>query len=266
MNENFSTTTKSNTANPDVIYGIHAIIEAIDAGRQVNKLFLQEATKGDAIESLRTLARKNHVYVQNVPKEKLNRFTTKNHQGAVALVSPVVYYRIADILPQIFESGETPLVLVLDRITDVRNLGAIARSAVCAGVHCIVIPIADAALVTSDALKTSAGSLNIIPVCREYNLAWVLDFMQKSGLNVVAATEKAPITMYKADFTIPTAIVLGSEETGISMELLRICNDKVAIPITNLISSLNVSVAAGVVLFEAVRQRQSFIESPVTTQ
>jgi 23S rRNA (guanosine2251-2'-O)-methyltransferase len=242
--------------NPDVVYGIHAIVEAIEAGRQINKLFLQDGTKGELIDDLRTLARKQHVYTQNVPREKLNRLTTKNHQGAVALVSPVVYHRFADILPQVFESGEVPLILLLDRITDVGNLGAIARSAVCAGVHCLVLPMAESALVTSDSLKSSSGALNIVPVCREYNLAWVIDFAQKSGLQVVACTEKAPITMYKTDFTVPTMLVVGSEEDGIAPELLQICNSRVQVPMTNLIASLNVSVAAGVVLFEAVRQRQ----------
>ena len=192
---------------------------------------------------------------QEVPIEKIHRITRNNHQDVVCYISPVSYSSISNIVPGIFERGETPLILILDRITDVRNFGAIARTAECAGVHAIVIPYRGAAQVTADAIKTSAGALNSISVCRENNFRDTFAFLRQSGLRLIAATEKGKQHYYNADLSGPLAIIMGSEEDGVSDDILRTADELVKIPLLGSISSLNVSVASGVVLYEAIRQR-----------
>ena len=194
--------------------------------------------------------------IQFVPAEKLNHLVkAKNHQGVVAVLSPIGYQNLEDIIPTIFESGETPLLLILDRITDVRNLGAIARSAECSGVHAIIVPNRGSGQINSDAVKSSAGAIFNIPVCRSENLKHTIDMLKKSGLSIIACTEKTDKTIYKTDFTLPTAIVLGSEEDGISAEYLRLCDSQAMIPLFGKTESLNVSVSAGIILYEVIRQR-----------
>jgi 23S rRNA (guanosine2251-2'-O)-methyltransferase len=186
----------------------------------------------------------------------LNRLTLKNHQGVVAFISPIIYQKIENIIPEIFEKGETPLILVLDCITDVRNMGAIARTAECAGVQAIVVPSKGSAQINPDAVKTSAGALYKIPVCRHDNLVQTVRFLQESGLQIVCCTEKTNDFIYKPDYSAPTAIVMGSEEDGVRNEIIRIADHLAKIPMYGEIESLNVSVATGVILYEAIRQRQ----------
>ncbi len=237
------------------VFGIRAIMEAIESGKEIESLFIQKGISGDLFRELRKLIDKHQIKYQYVPIEKLNRLTTKNHQGVVAFISPISFHQVEDLIPFIYEKGETPLLLVLDRITDVRNFGAIARTAECAGVHGIIIPLKESAAIHSDSIKTSAGALFKIPVCRVHSLKKAVEYMQESGLQVIGCSEKNDESMYTVDYKIPTAVVLGSEEDGISNELMRILDRFAKIPLMGEIESLNVSVAAGVVLYEAVRQR-----------
>jgi len=197
----------------------------------------------------------NTVPIQFVPPEKLRRITDKNHQGVVAYLTEITYYETAELLTNVFEKGRTPLVLVLDRVTDVRNFGAVARSAECAGVDFIIIPSRGAAQINGDAIKTSAGALHRIKVCREDNLKNTLDYLSEAGLQIVACHEKTDKLIYDADFSQPTVVIMGSEENGISNEYLKRSDVQVKIPMPGAIASLNVSVATGIVLFEAVKQR-----------
>ncbi|MCF8255201.1 MAG: 23S rRNA (guanosine(2251)-2'-O)-methyltransferase RlmB [Bacteroidia bacterium] len=238
------------------IYGVHAIKEAFDAGSELSKVLVQKGMLGGGIEDIISLCRKSQIPVQYVPKEKFYSFKNKNHQGVVAYISPISYYSIEQIVPKIFEDGETPFILVLDRLTDVRNLGAIARTALCAGVHAIVIPQTDSAPVNEDAVKTSAGALLKIPVCREKNLKTVMEYLNQSGFNTLGCTEKASDGLDQIDLTGPLAIVMGNEETGISNDVLKKCSALGKIPMDFGVSSLNVSVAAGIAMYEALMQRK----------
>jgi 23S rRNA (guanosine2251-2'-O)-methyltransferase len=238
-----------------MIFGIRAVIEAISSGKDIESLFLQRGLNGELLSELKTLLRTHDIPSQQVPIDKLNRITNKNHQGVVAFISPITYQKIEDIIPNVFEKGEVPLILILDGITDVRNFGAIARTAECCGAHAIVVPKKGAAQVNPDAVKTSAGALYKIPVCRHDSLLQVLRFLKDSGLQIVGCTEKTEDFIYKPDFTAPTAIIMGAEDEGISFDLMRNCDHLTKIPMHGTIESLNVSVSAGVILYEAVRQR-----------
>ena len=237
------------------IFGIHAIREALNAGRDIDKLLVRRGAGSDLLKQLMAELRQKDVPVQQVPVEKLNRITRMNHQGVIAWISQITYSDITSVLPSVFESGEEPLVLLLDGISDVRNFGAIARSAECAGVHAIVIPASGSAAINPDAIKTSAGALLRIPVCRHRDLVTVGRFLRDSGLRLFAATEKAEKVIYQADMTGPVGIIMGSEERGVSNALLKDTEGWVSIPMKGAISSLNVSVATGIMLFEVIRQR-----------
>jgi len=238
-----------------LIFGIRAVIEAIKSGKEIESLYIQRGLSGGLITELQTLLHEFGITAQQVPIEKLNRLTPKNHQGAVAFISPIIYQKIENIIPEVFEKGEVPLILVLDAITDVRNMGAIARTAECAGVHAIVIPAKGSAQINPDAVKTSAGALYKIPVCRHDNFLQTVKFLQESGLQLVCCTEKTNDFIYKPDYTAPTAIVMGSEEDGVRNEIIRIADHLAKIPMFGEIESLNVSVATGIILYEAIRQR-----------
>lgn len=240
----------------NLIYGIHPVIESIRAGKEFDKLFIQKGLRGDHMAELYALLKDLEIPYQHVPVEKLNRLTRKNHQGIVGFASVVSFQPIEEVVQMIFEKGETPLVLILDRITDVRNFGAIARTAECAGVHAILFPMQSSAQINADAMKTSAGALNNIPVCRSKNLSRSIDYLKNAGLQLVAATEKTEALLYDVDFTPPTAIVMGSEEDGVSEAYLRKCDHKVQIPMHGQTASLNVSVASGLMIYEAIRQRR----------
>ncbi len=238
-----------------LIFGLRPIIEAISSGKQIDKLFIQNGLRNDLSSELLGLCRKHAVVYQFVPIEKLNRLTSKNHQGAAAFISSIEYYSIQDILPTLFEKGKVPLLLILDRITDVRNFGAIARTAECSGVDAIIIPAKGAAQINGDAIKTSVGALHKIPVCREDNLKKTIDYLKESGLQIISCTEKTDDHYFQLDYTKPSAIIIGSEEDGISTEYLKLSDAKAKIPLLGEIGSLNVSVATGIILYEAVKQR-----------
>lgn len=241
-----------------IIFGIHAITEALDAGRELEKVLLK-STRGSSenFGELRTRLIQDKIPFQHVPVEKLNSITRKNHQGVIAYLSEIEYSDIEYVLVNAFEKGKDPLIVVLDQVSDVRNFGAIARTAECVGADAIVIPFKGGARITSEAVKTSAGALHTIPVCRKPDLRLLLNLLKSNGLQIVGATEKAEHSMYEADFTLPTAIVMGSEGTGISNELFEFIDRPVSIPQYGTIGSLNVSVATAVMLYEAVRQRIS---------
>ena len=245
------------TRYENAIFGLRPIIEAITAGQEIDTLFIQKGLKGDIFPELWELVKKHRVNYKHVPVEKLNRLTRKNHQGVFAFVSPISFHRTENVIPQLFEEGKIPLFLILDRVTDVRNFGAIVRSAECSGVHAIIVPERGSAAINGDAMKTSSGALSSVPICREFNLKATIDFLKNSGIQVVACTEKTEDLIYAPDYTIPTAIIMGSEEDGISEEYLKLCTYKTKIPMMGTIGSLNVSVSAGVILYEAVRQRKS---------
>lgn len=239
----------------DYIFGLRAIIEAIEAGRQIDKVLLRYDLQGDLAKELMSGIREHGIVSQRVPAEKLNRITMKNHQGAIALVSPVDYQSISMLIPTLFEEGMLPFVVVLDGVTDTRNFGAIARTADCAGADAIVIPERGSASVNADAVKTSAGALLHLPVCREKSTLAAVKELKAMGFTVVGATEKSSESYTAPDYTVPVAIVMGAEDTGISSDVLRECDALVGIPILGQIESLNVSVAAGVMMYEVVRQR-----------
>lgn len=239
----------------NLIYGTRAVIEAIRSGKEPERIFIQQGLNNPLTNELKTLLSKNKIVYQLVPVEKINRLTRANHQGVVCFISEINYFKIEEIVPTIFEEGKVPLLLILDRITDVRNFGAIVRSAECAGVDAVIIPSRGAAQVNADAVKTSAGALHRVKICRENNLKETIDYLKQSGIAVIACTEKTDELIYSADFKLPTAIVLGSEDEGISPEYLKRCDNKVKIPMSGKIASLNVSVASGIILFEVLRQR-----------
>lgn len=238
-----------------VVFGIRAVIEAIESGKQVDKVLMKKDLGGELARELLSVTREYNVPVQRVPVERINKVTRKNHQGVIAFMAAVDYYHVDDIVPALYDEGINPLVVVLDGVTDVRNFGAIARTCECAGVNCIVIPERNSVSVNADAVKTSAGALNYLPVCREPNLVKAVQYLRDSGFKVMGASEKTDLNYTKADFTGPVAIVLGAEDTGISTDVLKLCDTLVAIPEFGQINSLNVSVAGGIMIYEVVRQR-----------
>ena len=238
-----------------LIYGIRPVMEAIHAGKEIDKIYITRNSKGELMSELKKLLNQKQIVWQEVPLDRITRITRNNHQDVVCFISAVSYARLSNVLPSVFESGETPFILILDRITDVRNFGAIARTAECAGVHAIVIPSKGSATVTADAIKTSAGALNRIPVCKENNLRDTITYLRESGLQIAAASEKGKQLYYEADLSGPRAVVMGSEEDGVSNEIIRTSDFLLKIPLLGKISSLNVSVASGVVMFEVIRQR-----------
>jgi len=238
-----------------LVFGIRAVIEAIESGKEIESLFIQRGMSGSLLSELKTLIREQDISYQQVPVEKLNRITLKNHQGVIAFISPITYQRIEDIIPMVYEEGQVPLILMLDGVTDIRNFGAIARTAECAGVHAIVVPKKGSAEINPDAIKTSAGALFKIPVCRVDSLYKTAIFLQESGLQLISCTEKTDDTIYQPDYTSPSVLILGSEESGISDDLIRISEHLAKIPLFGEIASLNVSVSTGVVVYEAIRQR-----------
>lgn len=246
---------KAQKNTDDFIFGIRAVIEAIDSSKEIDKILLKKGSGGDLFKELFEKIREHQIPFQYVPQEKINRITRKNHQGVLAFISPVTFYELENFLPSVFEAGKNPLILVLDQVTDVRNFGAIVRTAECAGVDAIVIPEKGAARINADAVKTSAGALHLVPVCRTKDLKKSIVFLKESGLRITAATEKSSNNYTQADFTGPTAIVMGSEEKGIEQQILNLADAQLQIPILGKIESLNVSVAAGLLVYETVRQR-----------
>lgn len=237
------------------IYGLRPVIEAIKAGKEFEKLLFQNRLKGETFRELFDLVRELEIPFQFVPVEKLNRLSRQNHQGVVGYVSEISYHKIHEVVPFAFETGKTPLLLVLDRITDIRNLGAIARTAECAGADALVLPSRGSAQINSDAIKTSAGALYKLPVVRSDTMRDTLRYLKESGITLVAATEKSGKRYTACDLARPVAIILGSEGEGITPEWLEMADEKIGIPLFGEIGSLNVSVAAGILLYETLRQR-----------
>ena len=243
------------TKSEDFIFGIRSVIEAIKFGKDIDKVLVKRGLRGELFKELQSEMNQNDIPIQYVPEEKLNRVTRKNHQGVVALMSPITFYNLENIIADIFEKGENPFILALDEVTDVRNFGAIVRSAECAGVHAIIIPEKGSARIGADAIKTSAGALHKMPICRVSDLKKGLEYLQLSGITLFGATEKAKDNYYENDFNKPVCIIMGAEDQGLSPTIIRLCEHLIKIPILGKIQSLNVSVAASILVYDVVRQR-----------
>lgn len=239
----------------EMIFGVRAVIEAIQAGKEIDKILVKKDIQSELSRELFAALKGTLIPVQRVPIERINRVTLKNHQGVIAFISSVTYQKTEDLVPFIFEQGKDPFFVMLDGITDVRNFGAIARTCECAGVDAVIIPARNSVSVNADAVKTSAGALHTLPVCREMSLKKTLQFLKDSGFRLVAATEKGDYNYSQANYSGPVCIIMGAEDTGVSYENLALCDEWVKIPMLGSIESLNVSVAAGILIYEAVKQR-----------
>lgn len=239
----------------EMIFGVRAVIEAIQAGKDIDKVLIKKDIQSDLSRDLFAALKGSLIPVQRVPVERLNRITCKNHQGVVAYVSAVTYQRTEDLVPYLFEQGKTPFFVMLDGITDVRNFGAIARTCECAAVDAVIIPAKNSVTVNADAVKTSAGALHTLPVCREQSLTDTLKYLKECGFRLVAATEKGDYNYTRGEYTGPLCLIMGAEDKGVAYEHLALCDEWVKIPMLGTIESLNVSVAAGILIYEAVKQR-----------
>ena len=239
----------------EMIFGVRAVLEALEAGKEIDKILVKRDIQSELSRELFSALKGRTIPVVRVPVEKLNRITRKNHQGVIAFISAVEYAHVDSLVPTLYEEGKVPFLVLLDGITDVRNFGSIARTCDCAGADAIILPVHNSVTVNADAVKTSAGALHTLPVCREKNITETLRYLKESGIRIVCATEKGTKSYTAADYTGPVCVVMGAEDTGIPVEHLRLCDDWVSIPQYGNIESLNVSVATGVILYEAVRQR-----------
>lgn len=238
-----------------LVYGIRPVIEAIRSGIEIEKIFIQSSLQGTLLQELKEELKGKRIIVQYVPVEKLDRLTRNNHQGVVAAMSMIEYYHFEEVVTEVIERGDKPFILMLDRVTDVRNLGAICRSAECAGANTVIIPQHGSAQINEDAIKASAGALLRLPICREENLKTTINIAKQLGVKVYAATEKGGVLYTEADMTESIMIIMGAEDTGVTPEIIKMCDGKLMIPIKANIESLNVSVAAGILMYEVVRQR-----------
>ena len=239
----------------EMIFGVRAVIEAIQAGKEIDKVLVKKDIQSDLSRDLFAALKGSSIPVQRVPVERLNRITRKNHQGVVAYISAVVYQHVEDFVPSLFEQGKMPFFVMLDGITDVRNFGAIARTCECAAVDAVIIPVKNSVTVNADAVKTSAGALHSLPVCREQSLTDTLKYLKECGFRLVAATEKGDYNYTRGEYSGPLCIIMGAEDKGVAYEHLALCDEWVKIPMLGTIESLNVSVAAGILIYEAVKQR-----------
>ncbi|MCC8155385.1 MAG: 23S rRNA (guanosine(2251)-2'-O)-methyltransferase RlmB [Tannerellaceae bacterium] len=244
----------------EMIFGIRAVIEAVQAGKEIDKILIKKDIQGELVRELFDVLKGTEIPVQRVPVERLTRHTRKNHQGVIAFISSITYQRLEDIIPFVYEQGKNPFIVLLDGITDVRNFGAIARTCECAGVDAIVIPGKGSVTVNADAVKTSAGALMTLPVCKEKSINQAIRYLKECGVKVFAASEKATENYTNVSYDGPVAIVMGAEDTGVSMDNLRICDEMVKIPVLGTIQSLNVSVASSILMYEVIRQR-GFVEA-----
>lgn len=238
------------------IFGIRAIIEAINSKKEIDKVFVQKDARGDLMLELLKILKKNNINFSYVPLEKLNKLTSNNHQGAVATIAPIKFWNLENLIENLLENKKTPLLVILDQISDARNFGAIIRTAECTGVDGIIISKQGAAPVNGDTVKTSAGAVFNIPICKVDHIKDAVFYLQSSGIKTVAATEKTDQNIYDINFSEPLAIIMGSEDKGINPSVLKIVDEKAKLPMYGTISSLNVSVACGAFLYEAIRQRQ----------
>lgn len=237
------------------LFGRHPLLEALNAGRGFEKILMLKGSRSNELTEISSLARERGIQVQYVPVQKLNTITRKNHQGVVAYVSFIPYYEVQDVLMQVYDAGKTPLFLLLDQVTDVRNFGAIARTAECFGVDGIIIPAKGSATINAEAMKASAGALHNIPVCKVRSLKEAIELLHLNGIKVLAADVDTENILPKIDLKLPVAIVMGSEGEGISKGVLDLVDEVFTIPMMGKTESLNVSVSAGMVLYEALRQR-----------
>lgn len=240
----------------ELIFGVRAVIEAIQAGKEIDKVLVKKDIQSDLSKELFAALRGTSIPVQRVPVERINRITRKNHQGVVAFISAITYQKTEDLVPFLFEQGKNPFFVMLDGITDVRNFGAIARTCECAAVDAVIIPATGGASVNADAIKTSAGALHKLPVCREKNLTTTLQFLKNCGYHIIAATEKGDYDYVRGNYDGPVCLVMGAEDRGVSYNNLALCDEWVKIPMWGTIESLNVSVAAGILIYEAMKQRR----------
>ena len=239
---------------PNLIFGMHPLLEALEAGREIDKILLKRGLRSEEVSRITALARERTIPLQIVPEERLTRLTRKQHQGVIAFISEIEYTPLETLIPMLYEAGRSPFVLLLDGLTDVRNFGAIARTAECAGVDALIIPERGSVTVTADAIKTSVGALHRLPVCRVSSIMSAVSLLQASGLKIVAASEKARDVYTETELRLPLGLVLGAEDEGVSEEVLRRADHIVRIPQVGAIGSLNVSVAAGILIYEIVRQ------------
>ena len=244
-----------NSIKKSIIYRRHPIVDAINSGSSIDKILLQKGIRGEFEKEIRHLSKSNNIPVQVVPKERLSKFVKGNHQGIVGFLSSIKYYKLEDVLPMIYEKSETPLILLLDGITDIRNFGAIARSAEICGVHAIVIAQKGNAQINEEAIKTSAGALTRIPVCREKSLIGSMEYLELSGIQTYASDLNASKKVFELDWTQPAAVIIGSEGDGVSFPVLKKVNQNFIIPQVGTTDSFNVSVATGIILYEVLRQR-----------
>lgn len=238
-----------------LIYGRHPIEEALLADKKFDKILLQRGLQADVLNNIVELAKEKEVAVQFVPFEKLNRVTRKAHQGVVGFLSLVTYYTVEDVLSQVYDKGEVPFFLICDGITDVRNFGAMARTAICTGIHGIIMTQKGSANINGDAMKASAGALHKIPICKVRFLDETIKYLQNNGLQIIASSLQTPHYPKTIDWSIPTALIMGAEDKGVSPKHLRLANQAVKIPIIGDFDSYNVSVATGMILYEAMQQR-----------
>lgn len=243
-------------AKSNMIFGIHPLLEALEAGREIDKVMMRRGLRTEESARILALSRERSVPVQFVPEERLGRLTQRQHQGVIAFISEIEYTPLEELVARVYEEGRAPFIVLLDGLTDVRNFGAIARTAECAGVDALVIPERGSVSVTADAVKTSAGALHRIPVCRVSSIAAAVGLLQSSGVRVVAASEKSEERYTETALQLPLGLVMGAEDHGVSTDVLRMADSITRIPQVGAIGSLNVSVAAGILIYEAVRQEQ----------
>ena len=243
-------------AKSNMIFGIHPLLEALEAGREIDKVMMRRGLRTEESARILALSRERSVPVQFVPEERLGRLTQRQHQGVIAFISEIEYTPLEELVARVYEEGRAPFIVLLDGLTDVRNFGAIARTAECAGVDALVIPERGSVSVTADAVKTAAGALHRIPVCRVSSIAAAVGLLQSSGVRVVAASEKAEERYTETALQLPLGLVMGAEDHGVSTDVLRMADSITRIPQVGAIGSLNVSVAAGILIYEAVRQEQ----------
>jgi 23S rRNA (guanosine2251-2'-O)-methyltransferase len=241
--------------NTDLVFGIHPILEGLKSGKNFDKLLILNSLRTTQAKEIISIARESGISVNKVPQQKLDRVTRKNHQGIIGFIAPIEFQSIEDIIPEVFAQGKAPFVLILDRISDVRNFGAIVRTAECAGVDAIIIPKKGAAQINGETIKTSTGSIFNIPICKVSGLDSIIPFLKESGIHLVACTEKAEINYTEINYSIPIGIILGSEESGIAISNITKSDSTVKLPLVGKTKSLNVSVAGGIIMYEVIRQR-----------
>jgi len=239
----------------DLVFGIHPILEGLHSDKTFDKILILNTLRTHQAKEIMTLAKEKGISVNKVPQQKLDRVTRKNHQGVIGFIAPIEFQNIEDILPTLYSEGKIPFLLILDRVSDVRNFGAIVRTAECAGVHAIIIPKKGAAQINGETIKTSTGAIFNLPICKVPGIESVLPFLKDSGIHLVACTEKTDINYTEVDYTIPVGIMMGNEESGIALSNIKVCESKAKLPLIGKTESLNVSVAAGIVMYEVVRQR-----------